>query len=46
MINKFTRNIYHTKDDWFHDLNHLRYNQDIALLAGDCHAFLLVNLPS
>ena len=35
MTNKFTQNIYHTKDDTHRNLRHLIQNNDIVLLAGD-----------
>ena len=33
--NKFTQNIYHTKDDTYHQLGHLIQNNNIAFLSGD-----------
>ena len=35
MTNKFTQNIYHTKDDTYRNLRHLIQNNDSVLLAGD-----------
>ena len=32
MLNKFTQNIYHTKDDIYCNLRHLIQNNDIVLL--------------
>ena len=33
--NKFTQNVYHSKDDTFNKLKSLRNNDDIVILAGD-----------
>ena len=33
MTNKFTQSIFHTRDNAYHDLRHLRSNKDIALLS-------------
>ena len=35
MTNKFTQNIYYTKDDTYRNLRHLIQNNDTVLLAGD-----------
>ena len=42
MMNKFTQNIYHTKDDTYRNLYHLIQNDDIALLSGDNDSSVVV----
>ena len=42
MTNKFSQNIYHTKDDTYCNLRHLIQNNDIALLAGDNDSLVVV----
>ena len=42
MMNKFTQNIYHTKDDIYRNLYHLIQNNDIALLSGDNDSSVVV----
>ena len=42
MTNKFTQNIYHTKDDTYRNLRHLIQNNDIVLLAGDKDSSVVV----
>ena len=42
MTNKFTQNIYHTKDDTYRSLCHLIQNNDIVLLSGDKDSSVVV----
>ena len=42
MTNKFTQNIYHTKDDTYRNLRHLIQNNFIVLLAGDKDSLVVV----
>ena len=42
MTNKFTQNIYHTKDDTYRSLRHLIQNNDIVLLLGDKDSLVVV----
>ena len=35
ITNKFSQNIYHTKDETYHNLRHLIQNNDIVLMSGD-----------
>ena len=34
-VNKFTQNVYHSKDNTFKSLAEIRKNQDIVILSGD-----------
>ena len=42
MTNKFTQNIYHTKDDTYRNLCHSIQKNDIVLLAGDKDSLVVV----
>ena len=42
MTNKFTQNVYHTKDDTYRNLRHLIQNNFIVLLAGDKDSLVVV----
>ena len=42
MTNKFTQNIYHTKDDTYRNLRHLIHNKVIVLLSGDKDSSVVV----
>ena len=42
MTNKFTQNIYHTKDYTYCNLRHSIQNNDIVLLAGDKDSSVVV----
>ena len=42
MTNKFTQNIYHTKDDTYHNIRHLLQNKDIVVLSGDKDSSVVV----
>ena len=42
MTNKFTQNIYHTKDDTYRNLRHLIQNKDIVVLSGDKDSSVVV----
>ena len=42
MTNKFTQNIYYTKDDTYCNLRHSIQNNDIVLLAGDKDSSVVV----
>ena len=42
MTNKFTQNVYHTKDDTYCNLRHLIQNNDIVLLLGDKDSSVVV----
>ena len=42
MTNKFTQNIYHTKDDTYRNIRHLLQNKGIVVLSGDKDSSVVV----
>lgn len=46
MANKFTQSIFHTRDNAYHDLRHLRSNKDIALLSVEKDFPVVIVLPA
>ena len=44
MTNKFTQNIYHTKDDTYRNLRYVIRNKNILLLSGDKDSSVVVLL--
>ena len=46
MTNKFTQSIFHTRDNAYHDLRHLRSNKDIALLSVEKDFPVVIVLPA